>query len=72
VPPPANHRFIRARVIRRRNGNVQSGRHLDRHDGLQINLARGRIQLMMLEAGGRAGEPAAGSWSVIGRHRAEP
>jgi hypothetical protein len=39
---------------------------------LRINLARGRIQLMMLEAEVRAGEPAAGSWSITGRHQGGP
>lgn len=69
VPPLANHRSIGTRAIRRRNGIVQSGRHLDRHVVLRINLARVRIQLVMLAAEGRAGEPAAGSWAITGRHR---
>lgn len=68
VPPRANHRSIGARAIRRRNGNVLSGRRLDRHVVLRINLARGRIQLMMLDAEVRAGEPAVGSWAITGRH----
>jgi hypothetical protein len=34
--------------LRRRKGNVQSGRHLDRHAVLRIGLAPGRIPPMML------------------------